>query len=66
MIWDVHIFVFFSSLNVLAIRRYIVADIRGNESESEEDFPMDDLDNEGFMPLSYQKLVSTVLLKLAV
>lgn len=46
-------------LNVLAIRRYIVADIRGNESESEEDFPMDDLDNEGFMPLSYQKLIET-------
>ncbi|XP_072038414.1 coiled-coil domain-containing protein 87-like [Amphiura filiformis] len=48
-------------LNVLAIRRHIVADIRGDLSESEEDFPMDlaDTVQSGFVPLSYQKLIET-------
>ena len=47
-------------MNVLAIRRHIVADMRGDKSDSEEDYPMDVADTvqSGFVPLSYQKLVS--------
>ena len=45
------------SLNILAVRRHIVADIRGVLSDSEEDYPDDAPPEEEVAPLSYQKLV---------
>ncbi|KAJ8029847.1 Coiled-coil domain-containing protein 87 [Holothuria leucospilota] len=45
-------------LNILAIRRYIVADIRGNLSESdEEDILEPVITKDTFVPLSYKKLI---------
>ncbi|XP_022100889.1 coiled-coil domain-containing protein 87-like isoform X2 [Acanthaster planci] len=46
-------------LNILAVRRHIVADIRGVLSDSEEDFPDDAAPEEDVAPLSYQKLIET-------
>ena len=52
-----------ASLNILAVRRHIVADIRGVLSDSEEEYPDEATAEEEVAPLSYQKLViiNTVL-----
>ena len=56
-----------NSLNILAIRRHIVADIRGDYPESEDSHaiissprPSSRVAKEDKVPLSYQKLVSVV------
>ncbi|XP_038071406.1 coiled-coil domain-containing protein 87-like isoform X2 [Patiria miniata] len=46
-------------LNILAVRRHIVADIRGVLSDSEEEYPDDAPPEEEVAPLSYQKLIET-------
>ena len=47
------------SLNILAVRRHIVADIRGVLSDSEEEYPVDAPVDDEVAPLSYQKLVGS-------
>ncbi|XP_071795069.1 coiled-coil domain-containing protein 87-like [Asterias amurensis] len=46
-------------LNILAVRRHIVADIRGVSSDSEEEYPDDAPAEDEAAPLSYQKLIET-------